>query len=227
MSKVSTGCALLLAAALASTAFGDKPVSDTTTETFTVKSGKKETKMAPKSVLDFKMKNIDGKEVKMADYKGKVLLMVNVASRCGYTKQYTGLEKIHEQYKKDGLVVMGFPSNDFGAQEPGTDAEIKAFCTTDYGVTFPMFSKIPVKGDQQNSLYKFLTEKETNPKFAGEIKWNFEKFLVDRKGNVVARFKSADAPEDEKVLAAITTALAEKVEQPAEKTEAKADAAKQ
>lgn len=163
-----------------------------------------------KSVLDFKMKDIDGKEVKLKKYKGDVLLIVNTASKCGYTPQYEGLQKIYDQYKAQGFEVLGFPANNFGGQEPGTGSEIKEFCETKYKVTFPMFAKISVKGEDQNPLYKFLTDKETNPDFAGDISWNFNKFLVDRQGKVVARFTSKDKPDGEAVTAAVEKYLNEK-----------------
>jgi glutathione peroxidase len=164
-------------------------------------------KMAEKSVLDFTMKSIDGGDVKLDSYGGKVLLLVNVASKCGYTSQYRGLESVYKKYKEQGLVVMGFPANNFFWQEPGTNEEIKTFCTTKYNVTFPMFAKISVKGDKIHPLYKFLTSKQTNPEFGGAISWNFNKFLVDRAGKVVARFSSKDEPESEKVVQAIEQAL--------------------
>jgi glutathione peroxidase len=163
-----------------------------------------------KSVLDFKMKDIDGSDVKLSKYKGKVLLFVNTASKCGYTPQYEGLEAIYNKYKDQGFYVLGFPANNFGAQEPGTEAEIKEFCTLKYHVTFPMFAKISVKGDDQDPLYKYLTSKETNPQFAGDISWNFNKFLIDRDGKVVARFSSKDTPESPEVTAAIEKYLAAK-----------------
>src|SRR5215203_7060545 len=161
------------------------------------------------SILDFKMKDIDGKDVKLKKYKGNVLLVVNTASKCGYTPQYEGLESTFEKYKGQGFYVLGFPANNFGGQEPGTAAEIKEFCTTKYKVSFPMFAKISVKGEDQDPLFKFLTEKETNPTFAGDIKWNFNKFLIDRKGNVVARFEPKVKPDDEIVTAAIEKYLKE------------------
>jgi glutathione peroxidase len=164
-------------------------------------------KMTEKSVLDFTMKNIDGEDVKLSSYGGKVLLLVNVASKCGYTPQYKGLESIYEKYKEQGLVIMGFPANNFFWQEPGTNEEIKTFCSTKYNVTFPMFAKISVKGGKIHPLYKFLTSKETNPEFSGSISWNFNKFLVDRSGKVVARFGSKDEPESPKVVQAIEQAL--------------------
>jgi len=164
-------------------------------------------KMTEKSVLDFTMKSIDGADVKLDTYSGKVLLLVNVASKCGYTPQYKGLESVYEKYKEQGLVILGFPANNFFWQEPGTDEEIKTFCTTKYNVTFPMFAKISVKGGKIHPLYKFLTSKETNPEFSGAISWNFNKFLVDRAGKVVARFSSKDEPESGKVVKAIEQAL--------------------
>jgi glutathione peroxidase len=163
--------------------------------------------MSEKSVLDFTMKSIDGNDVKLDSYGGKVLLLVNVASKCGYTKQYKGLESIYQKYKEQGLVVMGFPANNFFWQEPGTNEEIKTFCSTRYNVTFPLFAKISVKGGKIHPLYKFLTSKQTNPEFAGGISWNFNKFLVDRSGKVVGRFSSKDEPESEKVVREIENAL--------------------
>jgi glutathione peroxidase len=163
--------------------------------------------MDEKSVLDFTMKGIDGNDVKLDTYSGKVLLLVNVASKCGYTKQYKGLESIYQKYKEQGLIVMGFPANNFFWQEPGTNEEIKTFCTTKYNVTFPMFAKISVKGGKIHPLYKFLTSKQTNQEFGGGISWNFNKFLVDRSGKVVGRFASKDEPESEKVVRAIEQAL--------------------
>ena len=165
---------------------------------------------ALKSVLDYKMRDIDGKEVKLSKYKGKVLMIVNTASKCGYTPQYEGLQATFDKFRDKGFVTLGFPANNFGGQEPGTEAEIKEFCTSKYKVTFPMFAKISVKGEDRSPLYKFLTSKETNPAFAGDITWNFNKFLVDREGRVVARFSSKDAPDSEAVTAAIEKYLAAK-----------------
>lgn len=166
-----------------------------------------EDKEKPDSVLDFTLKDIDGKDVNLSKYKGDVILIVNVASRCGYTPQYDGLERVYEKYKDRGFVVLGFPANEFGKQEPGTNEEIKQFCTAKYGVSFPMFSKIVVKGEGIHPLYEFLTSKETNPQHAGEIPWNFSKFLVDREGRVVARFAPKDEPESEAVVKAIEASL--------------------
>jgi glutathione peroxidase len=157
---------------------------------------------AGSGVYGFTLNSIDGKPAPLADYKGKVVLLVNVASQCGYTPQYSGLEATYEKYKDQGFVILGFPANNFGAQEPGTNEEIKTFCTRKYSVTFPMYSKISVKGDDQAPLYAYLT-KETGPGIAGEIKWNFTKFLVDRDGKVVQRFEPAVTPDSKEVTTAI------------------------
>jgi len=158
--------------------------------------------------LEFKAKDIDGKEVDLAQYKGKVVMVVNVASKCGNTPQYEGLEALYKKYGEKGFVVLGFPANEFKGQEPGSDADIKQFCTSKYGVTFPMFSKVVVKGDGQNEMYKNLTSKDTNPKFAGDVTWNFEKFLIAKDGQVAARFTPKTKPGDEKVVKAIEEQLA-------------------
>ena len=170
---------------------------------------KEPTKMAAKgSPLDFKVKTIDGKEQNLSEYKGKVVLFVNVASKCGLTPQYKGLEALYEKYKGQGFVVLGFPANNFGSQEPGTNEEIKQFCTSKYDVQFPMMSKISVKGDDKHPLYKFLTEGKAGEEFAGDVEWNFAKFLVDRNGNVIARFSSRTKPDDAQVGQTIEKALA-------------------
>lgn len=163
---------------------------------------------SPKSVLDFKVRDIDGKDVKLKKYKGNVLLVVNVASKCGYTPQYEALQATYLKYKDQGFTTLAFPANNFGGQEPGTATEIKEFCESKYKVTFPMFAKISVKGEDQDPLYAFLTKPETNPQFAGDIKWNFSKFLVDRKGNVVARFEPKIKPDGPEITAAIEKYLA-------------------
>ena len=161
----------------------------------------------PASIYDFTVTDIDGQTVSLADYKGKVLLIVNVASECGYTPQYEGLQKIYSKYREMGFVVLGFPANNFNGQEPGTDAEIKEFCTTNYGVEFPMFSKISVKGEDIHPLYKFLISEEGSGEDAGEITWNFNKFLIDPSGKVIARFATKDKPESKEVVTAIQNAL--------------------
>ena len=159
------------------------------------------------SVLDFKVKDIDGTEVKLKKYKGNVLLVVNTASKCGYTPQYESLEATYNKYKDRRFFVLGFPANNFGSQEPGTDAEIKEFCTSKYHVTFPMFAKISVKGEDQDPLYAYLTDLKINPVYGGVITWNFNKFLIDRKGAIVGRFSSKQTPDSPEVVAAIEQAL--------------------
>jgi glutathione peroxidase len=159
------------------------------------------------NVLDFTLNSIDGKPAPLSQYQGKVVLIVNVASKCGFTPQYTGLEKIYEKYKDQGFVILGFPANNFGAQEPGTNEEIKTFCSSKYMVTFPMYAKISVKGADIHPLYQFLTDKTANPTTAGDIKWNFTKFLVGKDGKVIARFESAVTPESAEVTGAIEKAL--------------------
>ncbi len=165
---------------------------------------------APKSALDFKVKDIDENEVDLVKYKGKAVLIVNVASKCGFTSQYESLQAIYEEYKDKGLVILGFPANNFLRQEPGTNFEIKSFCTLNYNVTFDMFAKISVKGKDIAPLYAFLTSRDTNPGFGGSIKWNFTKFLLDREGNVAARFGVTTKPDSDKVIKALQTALASK-----------------
>ncbi len=161
-----------------------------------------------KSPLSFTVKDIDGLDVNLSKYAGQVVLIVNVASKCGLTPQYEGLQALQDKYADKGLTVLGFPANNFMKQEPGTDEEIKFFCTSKYNVTFPMFSKISVKGDDKAPLYQFLTEEESNGEFAGDINWNFEKFLVGRDGKVIARFSPKTAPDAEEVIAAIEKAIA-------------------
>lgn len=160
-----------------------------------------------KTIYDFGAKTIAGEPRSLVYYKGKTLLIVNVASRCGLTPQYEGLEKLHERYAARGLRVLGFPANEFGAQEPGTDQEISAFCTTNYGVKFDMFSKVKVKGPGIDPLFDFLTSPATDPKFAGEIKWNFNKFLIGKDGTVLGRFEPPVDPLSAEVTQAIEKAL--------------------
>nr|WP_246114181.1 glutathione peroxidase [Rubripirellula tenax] len=160
--------------------------------------------------LNFKVKTIDGETVDLEDYEGNVVLVVNVASKCGLTPQYAGLQKLYEAHKEDGLVVLGFPCNQFGGQEPGTDAEVKTFCSTKYNVSFPMFSKVDVNGDAAAPIYKYLTSKTVEPVGDGKVSWNFEKFLIDRDGNLVHRFSPRTAPDDEALIAAIKEQLAKK-----------------
>jgi glutathione peroxidase len=154
------------------------------------------------SVHEFTLNSIDGKPAPLSAYQGKVVLIVNVASRCGFTPQYAGLEALYEKYKDRGFTILGFPANNFGAQEPGTNEEIKTFCSSKYNVTFPMYSKISVKGDDKAPLYQFLTAAT-----GSEIQWNFTKFLVDKDGKVVARFEPKVTPESPDVAEAIEKAL--------------------
>jgi glutathione peroxidase len=162
---------------------------------------------AATSIYDFTLNSIDGAPAPLSSYKGKVVLLVNVASKCGFTPQYAGLEKLYEKYKDRGFVIVGVPANNFGAQEPGTNEEIKTFCSRNYNVTFPMMSKVSVKGADKTPLYQYLTDAQANPKTGGEIKWNFTKFLIDRKGNIASRFDSAVTPESGEMTTAIEQAL--------------------
>lgn len=154
------------------------------------------------SVYEFTMNSIDGKPVPLASYRGKVLMIVNVASRCGYTPQYAALESVYEKYRDRGLVIAGFPANNFGGQEPGSNEEIKQFCSAKYNVKFPMFAKISVAGEDQAPLYRYLTTAQ-----GGAIEWNFTKFVVDRNGRIVHRFPSETTPDSPEVIAAIESAL--------------------
>jgi glutathione peroxidase len=161
------------------------------------------------SVLANTVKSMEGTPVELSKYEGKVLLVVNVASKCGYTSQYSGMQEVYAKYKEKGFEVLGFPCNQFGGQEPGSNKEIQEFCSSKYKVTFDMFDKIDVNGANANPFYKQLTAAETKPKGAGKVAWNFEKFLINKKGEVVARFPSSAAPEGKEVTAAIEKALAE------------------
>jgi len=158
------------------------------------------TAVKTKNISDLSVTDMDGKEVKLSDYKGKVLMIVNVASKCGYTKQYTGLEEIYKKYKDRGFEILAFPCNDFGGQEPGSNDEIRTFCESKYNVTFPLFDKIAVLGDNKSPLYQRLTE---NSEPTGDIDWNFEKFIIDKNGDIAARFKSKVEPESEEVTSII------------------------
>jgi glutathione peroxidase len=160
------------------------------------------------NLYDIPLKDIDGKDTSLKAYEGKVLLIVNVASKCGNTKQYTELQALHEKFKNEGLVVMGFPSNDFGGQEPGTNEQIKEFCSSKYNVTFPMFDKVAVKGPEKAPIYEALSGPKSP--FPGDVKWNFGKFLVDRDGKVIARFEPKTKPDAPEVVTAVETALKKK-----------------
>lgn len=159
------------------------------------------------SVYSFTVADIDGNPTALNGFRDKVLLLVNVASKCGYTRQYEGLQALYEKYRDRGLVVLAFPANNFGDQEPGTNEQIKQFCSTTYGVTFPVFTKISVRGDDIHPLYRFLTSPQSSPRYAGDIAWNFTKFLIGRKGEVVARYESAVEPFDERLIADVEAAL--------------------
>lgn len=163
--------------------------------------------------LNFVLNNIDGKPVKLSKFQGKVILIVNVASKCGNTPQYTSLQRLYGQYKKQGFEILAFPANEFGQQEPGTNSEIKTFCNTNYHVTFPVFSKIIVKGSGIHPLYEYLTNKQTNPEFGGDIEWNFAKFLLNRDGKVIARFAAKLDPATPEVVDVIKRELAKKRQQ--------------
>ena len=163
---------------------------------------------AEKTVYDFTLHSIDGQPTPLSTFKGKVVMLVNVASRCGYTPQYAGLESLYEKYKDRGFVIVGIPANNFGAQEPGTNQEIKTFCTAKYHVSFPMMAKVSVKGSDITPLYQFLTDKNVHPDTGGDIGWNFTKFLIGPDGKVVARFDSKVEPESPEVTSAVEKALA-------------------
>ncbi len=163
-------------------------------------------KEKPMSFLDFQTQSLDGKPVDLSQYKGRVLLVVNTASQCGFTPQYAGLEKLYADNKDKGLTIIGFPANNFGGQEPGSNEEIGAFCKKNYGVTFPMMAKSSVKGDDQSPIFHFLTQ-EANPDLTGDIAWNFEKFLISRDGKLVARWKSGVTPDADELQKALKTEL--------------------
>lgn len=162
--------------------------------------------MSKNFVHEYKVNNIDGEEINLADYNGKVLLIVNTASKCGFTPQYHDLEKLYDEYKDQGLVVLGFPANNFGGQEPGSNEDIKTFCLTKYDVSFPMMSKVSVKGDDIHPLFAELTSAE-NQSFSGEIKWNFEKFLISKDGELVERFRSKTKPLSDELISSVKREL--------------------
>jgi glutathione peroxidase len=163
--------------------------------------------LGAQTIYDYSVNNIDGQPESLAAYKGKVLLVVNVASKCGFTPQYAGLQSLYAKYQDKGFVILGFPANNFASQEPGTNAEIKTFCTRKYSVTFPMFSKVSVLGADKTPLYGYLTSPTSDPKFAGDIKWNFTKFLIGRDGQIVARFEPKVTPDSPEVTSAVESAL--------------------
>lgn len=168
-----------------------------------------QSKAQSKEALSFKMKSIDGKEVDLSKYKGKVIVVVNTASKCGMTPQYAGLQKLYEENSPKGLLVLGFPCNQFGRQEPGTDSEIKSFCLENYGVSFPMFSKVDVNGKKQAPFFKNLSQMDLQPKGPGKVQWNFEKFVIDRNGKPIARFSPRTKPNDPEFQKVIKSALSQ------------------
>ena len=171
-----------------------------------------EVKKQEETALRFKMESLDGQEVDLAKYEGKVVMIVNVASKCGYTSQYEQLQALHEEYSEQGLAILGFPCNQFLGQEPGSSAEIRQFCRLNYGVTFDMFAKVDVKGQNACELFRLLTSLDTKPKGGGKIGWNFEKFILDRNGFVVARFGSGTKPDAPEVISIIETELDKQAE---------------
>lgn len=196
ITAVGLSAALIVSIALAGT-----PAPDAK------KESKTESTMTEQTAIEYRaipFKTIDGEAISLKAFEGKVVLIVNVASHCGYTKQYTGLEVLYDKYKNQGVVVVGFPANNFGGQEPGTDEEIKEFCTTKFDVSFPMMSKVSVKGDDIHPLFKYLTQTSNIP---GEIAWNFSKFLIDQKGNLVARWPSKAEPMGEEITGKIEELL--------------------
>ncbi|MGB7438664.1 MAG: glutathione peroxidase [Candidatus Acidiferrum sp.] len=162
---------------------------------------------AEKTIYDFTLNSIDGQPTPLSNFRGKLVMLVNVASRCGFTPQYSGLEALYEKYQDRGFVIVGIPANNFGGQEPGTNQEIKTFCTAKYHVSFPMMAKVSVKGSDITPLYAFLTDKNAHPETGGEIGWNFTKFLVGPDGKVIARFDSKVEPESPEVTSAVEKAL--------------------
>ena len=205
-SLIVTGTAGILLATVGWSLAAPKSIEAVVKEPTTMPATAKEAN-EPASPLDFVVKDVDGKEQKLADYKGKVVLIVNVASKCGFTPQYAGLEELYKKYADKGFVIVGFPANNFLHQEPGTDAEIKQFCTGTYNVTFPIMSKISVLGEDKAPIYKYLTEKSTAGDFAGDITWNFNKFVIDRNGNIIARYPSQTKPLDPALTGEIEKAL--------------------
>ena len=198
---ITTACAALLGAR---PAYPENVVKDPTPAPAQARDNQ------PASPLDFTVTNIDGKSESLAKYKGSVVMIVNVASRCGYTPQYKQLEAIYKKYADRGFVILGFPANNFNGQEPGSNDEIKTFCSSKYDVTFPLMAKISVLGADKAPIYKFLTEEPTAGPFAGDIGWNFNKFIVDRNGNVIARYNSKVKPDDAMITKEIEKALAAK-----------------
>ena len=185
---------------------GEEPSKSSPTKTSATED---ETSTDVPAALNFTLKSIAGEDVNLAEYKGNVVVIVNTASKCGMTPQYKQLQELHEKYADKGVKVLGFPCNQFGGQEPGTEEDIQEFCTKNYGVTFDMFSKIDVNGDQATDLYKFLKAQDTQPKGAGDVRWNFEKFILDQDGNLIARFGSRVKPDSDEFMAVVKKAIGE------------------
>jgi len=183
----------------------DKP--EVSTALSSAKPAETGTPDVSKPLYAFTLADLDGNMTPLAGFKSRVLLLVNVASKCGYTRQYAGLQALYEKYREQGLVVLGFPANNFGAQEPGTNEQIKLFCSTNYAVTFPVFAKISVRGEDIHPLYQFLTSRQSNPQFRGDIAWNFTKFLVSREGEVIGRYEPKVEPSDAQLVSEIERAL--------------------
>ncbi len=199
--------AIVVAVVLSATACAQQEGDSKPTRKDTQGGGNATSGAKAKGPLDFKLKTIDGQDVDLGKYRGKVVLLVNVASQCGMTPQYAQLQDLHERYAARGLAILGIPANNFGGQEPGSDAEIKEFCTSRYAVKFDMFSKVSVAGDDRCPLYQWLTSKQSNPKFGGDIKWNFTKFLIGRDGKVIGRFEPRTRPDDAALLKLLEEAL--------------------
>jgi glutathione peroxidase len=204
---LTTLAALVLLVSPAATTAAPKPSTAPSASPETTSAPAARTE-SPMSVLKTKMTSIDGNAVDLSQYLGKVVMIVNTASKCGYTPQYDALEHLYEKYKDQGFVILGFPANDFGAQEPGTNEEIATFCKKNFGVTFPMFSKITVLGDDKPELYKALTSPVTNEAEPGDVKWNFEKFLIAKDGSIVHRYRSKVTPDDTDLVTAVEAELA-------------------
>ena len=200
---------VLIAITMTANSFGQTQEKQST-ETKQAESAQTETKSQIPAALNFKMKSLDDKEVNFADYLGNVVVFVNVASKCGMTPQYKQLQALHEKYGDQGLKIVGIPCNQFGGQEPGTADEIKSFCEKNYGVSFDMMAKVDVNGDEQCELYKYLNSLDIKPKGQGDIQWNFEKFVLDRKGNPIARFSPRTKPDADEFIQVIETALNQK-----------------
>ncbi|MFO0837248.1 MAG: glutathione peroxidase [Phycisphaerae bacterium] len=201
------GFAIVISAAIVAAAFAQEAAKPPDKKPDAAGQQRESKPVTAAGPLEFTVKDIDGKDVPLSRYKGKVVLIVNVASKCGFTPQYEQLQALHAKYSERGLAILAFPANDFGQQEPAPNAEIKQFCDQKYGVKFDLFAKISVKGEQSADLYKFLTSREKNGEFGGEIKWNFTKFLVDRAGKVIARYESRIKPDADEVVKAIEKAL--------------------